>query len=161
PGCLRPSDELRARVVAKGGGHTMIGTPHPGRTPNNAGPASGSNSASQRGQLASRTVFEAALAHMNRLSMTAASLAHDLTQPIAAARNNAQAALNFLDKSPADLAEVREALRCVVADADRAGDIIDRARDHIKKARPRKDRFDLDSAIGEVIGVARGAISEN
>jgi C4-dicarboxylate-specific signal transduction histidine kinase len=98
---------------------------------------------------------------MNRLSMTAASLAHELTQPIAAARNNAQAALNFLDKSPPDLAQVREALGCVVADADRAGDIIDRVHDHIKKARPRKDRFDLDAAIGEVIGLVRGAISKN
>jgi C4-dicarboxylate-specific signal transduction histidine kinase len=98
---------------------------------------------------------------MNRLSMTAASLAHELTQPIAAARNNAQAALNFLAKSPPDLAEVREALGCVVADADRAGDIIDRARDHIKKAHRRKVCFDLDAAIGEVIGLARGAIIKN
>jgi signal transduction histidine kinase len=111
--------------------------------------------------LARRTVFEAELAHMNCLSMTAASLAHELTQPIAAARNNAQAALNFLDKSPPDLAEVREALGCVVADADRAGDIIDRVHDHIKKARPRRDRFDLGAAIGEVIGLARGAIVKN
>src|SRR5262249_57003025 len=95
---------------------------------------------------------EAYLMHMHHLNMMgelAASLAHELTQPIAAARNNAQAALNFLDKSPPDLAEVREALGCVVADADRAGDIIDQARDLIKKARLRKDRFDLDASIGE------------
>src|SRR5215471_8416880 len=72
---------------------------------------------------------EADLTDMNRLSMMAASLAHELTQPIAAARNNAQAALNFLAKSPPDLAEAREALRCVVGDANRAGDIINLARD--------------------------------
>src|SRR5215472_13102369 len=102
--------------------------------------------------------LQADLTHMIRLSMMAASLAHELTQPIAAASNNAQAALNFLAKSPPDLAEVREALGCVVADADRAGDIIDRARDHIKKAHWRKDRFDLNAAIGEVIGLARGPI---
>ena len=69
--------------------------------------------------------LESDLAHMNRLSMMgelAASLAHEITQPIAAARNNARAALNFLDKQPADLGEVREALGCVVGDADRAGD---------------------------------------
>src|SRR6516164_8175753 len=107
---------------------------------------------------------EADLLHMNRLSMIgelAASLAHELTQPIAAARNNAQAALNFLAKSPPDLAEVREALGCIVADADRAGDIIDRARDRIKKAYRRKVRFDLDAAIGEAIGLARGPIIKN
>ena len=107
---------------------------------------------------------EADLLHMNRLSMIgelAASLAHELTQPIAAARNNAQAALNFLAKSPPDLAEAREALGCAVGDANRAGDIINLARDHIKKVHPRKDPFDLNAAIGEVIGLARGAIIKN
>ena len=107
---------------------------------------------------------EAELTHINRVSMMgelAASLAHELTQPIAAARNNAQAALNFLAKSPPDLAEVREALGCVVGDVDRAGDIINLARDHIKKSHPRKDRFDLNAAIGGVIGLARGAIIKN
>jgi C4-dicarboxylate-specific signal transduction histidine kinase len=51
----------------------------------------------------------------------AASLAHEVTQPIATARNNASAALNFLDKKPPDLGGVREALDCIVDDADRAG----------------------------------------
>ena len=47
--------------------------------------------------------LEADLAHMNRLRMMgelAASLIHEITQPIASARNNARAALNFLDRSP-------------------------------------------------------------
>ena len=104
------------------------------------------------------------LTQMSRLSIMgelAAALAHELTQPIAAARNNAQAALNFLAKSPPDLAEVREALACVVGDVDRAGDIINWARDHFKKARSRKDRFDLNAAIGEVVGLARGSIIKN
>ena len=98
--------------------------------------------------------LESDLAHMNRLSMMgelAASLAHEITQPIATARNNARAALNFLDRQPPDLGEVREALDCVVADADRAGDIVDRIRDHIRKVPPRKERFDLNEAINEVI----------
>jgi PAS domain S-box-containing protein len=60
--------------------------------------------------------LEADLAHMNRLSIMgeqAASLAHEVKQPIAAARNNATAALNFLDAQPPDLGEVREALGCI------------------------------------------------
>jgi signal transduction histidine kinase len=108
--------------------------------------------------------LESDLAHMNRLSMMgelAASLAHEITQPIATARNNARAALNFLEKQPSDLGEVREALSCVVGDADRAGVIIDRMRDHIRKAPPRKHRFDLNEAINEVIVLARSAIAEN
>src|SRR5271169_6579416 len=44
---------------------------------------------------------------------------------------------------------------------DRAGDIIDRIRDHIKKAPPRKHRLDLNEAINEVIVLARSAIAKN
>jgi C4-dicarboxylate-specific signal transduction histidine kinase len=83
--------------------------------------------------------LQADLAHMNRLGMMgelAASLAHEITQPIATARNNARAAIRFLERAPPDLGEVREALACIVDDADRAGDIIDRIREHIKKAPP-------------------------
>ena len=108
--------------------------------------------------------LESDLAHLNRVRMVgelAATLAHEVKQPIAAARNNASAALKFLDKQPPGLGNVREALDCVVADADRAGDIIDRIRDHIKKAPPRNDRFDLNAAINEVIGLAKNAIGEN
>jgi PAS domain S-box-containing protein len=108
--------------------------------------------------------LESDLAHMSRLSVMGeltASLAHEITQPIGSARNNARAALNFLAKQPPDLSEVREALGCVVSDADRAGDIIDRIRDHIRKAPPRKHRFDLNEAINEVIVLGRSAIAEN
>jgi PAS domain S-box-containing protein len=108
--------------------------------------------------------LEADLAHMNRVSMMgelAASLAHEITQPIASARNNARAAMNFLDHQPPDLGEITEALGCLVGDTDRAGDIIDRIREHIKKAPPRMGRFDLNTAINEVIILAHSAIIKN
>jgi C4-dicarboxylate-specific signal transduction histidine kinase len=103
-------------------------------------------------------------AHMNRVSVMgelAAELSHEITQPIASARNNARAAQNFLDMQPPDLSEVREALSCVVGDTERAGDIVDRIRDHIKKAPPRKEHFDLNEAINEVIILGRSAIIKN
>ena len=108
--------------------------------------------------------LESDLAHMNRLSMMGeltASLAHEILHPIATARNNARAGTRFLDMSPPDLGEVREALNCVVRDADRAKDIVARIRDHVKKAPPRMDRFDLNEAIDEVIVMARGPIVRN
>jgi C4-dicarboxylate-specific signal transduction histidine kinase len=98
---------------------------------------------------------------MNRLSIMGeltASLAHEIAQPIATARNNARAGMNFLDKDPPELGKVRKALGGVLADADRAGDIIDRIRDQVKKAPPRKHRFDLNEAINEVLVLAKGAI---
>jgi PAS domain S-box-containing protein len=64
--------------------------------------------------------LESDLAHMNRLSMMgelAASLAHEIAQPIASARNNARAAMHFLERGPPDPGHVREALACAVDDA--------------------------------------------
>jgi PAS domain S-box-containing protein len=104
------------------------------------------------------------LAHANRVAtmgQLTASIAHEVNQPIGSARNNARAALNFLERKPPDLDEVREALGCIVADADRAGGIIDRIRDQIKKVPPRSERFDLNRAIEEVIGLAQSMITEN
>jgi PAS domain S-box-containing protein len=113
---------------------------------------------------ASLQTVQAELARVIRvttLGQLTASIAHEITQPLASARNNARAALNFLDKQPPGLGEVREALDCIVGDADRAGDIVDRIRDQIKKAPPRKHCFDLNEAMNEVIELARSAITEN
>jgi C4-dicarboxylate-specific signal transduction histidine kinase len=108
--------------------------------------------------------LQAEFAHVSRvttLGQLTASIAHEVTQPLAAARNNARAALNFLDNDPPDLGDVREALDCIVGDADRAGNIIDRIRNYIKKIPPQKERFDLNEAINEVIVLARGTIAKN
>jgi len=66
-------------------------------------------------------------AHMNRVSMMgelAASLSHEILHPIATARNNARAGMRFLEMDPPNVGEVREALGCVVRDADRARDTL-------------------------------------
>jgi len=108
--------------------------------------------------------LESDLAHMNRLGVMGeltASLAHEITQPIASARNNARAALNFLNMQPPELREAKEALSCVGGDTDRAGEIVDRVRDQVKKAPPRKEHFDLNAAINEVTVLTRNAIMKN
>jgi C4-dicarboxylate-specific signal transduction histidine kinase len=108
--------------------------------------------------------LESDLAHVNRLSMMGeltASLAHEILHPIATARNNARAAMRFLDMSPPNMAEVREALACIVRDADRGKDIVNRIRDHIKKAPPRNERFDINKAIEEVIEMVQAPIDKN
>jgi PAS domain S-box-containing protein len=108
--------------------------------------------------------MQSEFAHMNRVSMMgelAASLSHEIAQPIASARNNARAAQNFLKMQPPDLGEVREALSCVIGDADRVGEIIDRIRAQIRKVPPPKQRFDLNAAINEVIVLARSVTLRN
>jgi PAS domain S-box-containing protein len=108
--------------------------------------------------------LETDIAHLNRVSMMgelAASLAHEILHPIATARNNARAGMRFLERSPPNLDEVREALACIVRDADRARDIVGRMRDHIKKMPPRRELFDLNDAINEVIVTVRSAIANS
>jgi C4-dicarboxylate-specific signal transduction histidine kinase len=103
-------------------------------------------------------------ARMNRVSMMgelAASLSHEILHPIATARNNARVGLRLLEMSPPNLDEAKEALRCVVRDVDRTKDIVGRVRDHIKKAPPRMEAFDLNEAVREAIALVRSAIAKN
>jgi PAS domain S-box-containing protein len=108
--------------------------------------------------------LEADLAHINRVSTMgelAASLSHEILHPIATARNNARAGMRFLGMNPPNLDEAREALGCVVRDADRAKDIVGRIRNQIKRAPPRKMRFGLHEAVNEVIVMVQSAIARN
>jgi C4-dicarboxylate-specific signal transduction histidine kinase len=108
--------------------------------------------------------LEADFAHMNRVSTMgelAATLSHEILHPIATTRNNARAGMLFLEMNPPNLDEVREALACVVRDADRAKDIVGRMRDNIKKVPPRKELFDLNEAINEAIAMVRSAVAKN
>jgi C4-dicarboxylate-specific signal transduction histidine kinase len=104
------------------------------------------------------------LAHANRVATTGqltASIAHEVNQPIAAAVTNAQAALRWLDARPPDLDEVRQALARIVRDAHRAGDVIGRIRNLIKKAPPRTNSVDMSEAVREVIELVRGEAVKN
>jgi PAS domain S-box-containing protein len=104
------------------------------------------------------------LAHVHRVTamgQLAASIAHEVNQPIAATVTNAQAALRWLDRRPADLEEVRQALARIAKDGHRAAEVIDEIRALIKKAPPRKDRLEINGAIHEVIALTRGEAVKN
>jgi PAS domain S-box-containing protein len=102
-----------------------------------------------------------ALTHASRVAtmgQLTASIAHEVNQPIATARNNAAAALRFLSRNPPDLEEVPEALDCVVNDTDRAGDIVNRIRALVKKVPPRSAGLDINDAISELVALARSEL---
>src|SRR3984885_205462 len=99
------------------------------------------------------------LARVNRvetIGQLTASITHEVNQPLAAARNNLTAALNFLDRTPPDLVEVREALACAVKDNDRASTVVGRIRALMQKAPERTDRVDINEALREVIELTQG-----
>jgi C4-dicarboxylate-specific signal transduction histidine kinase len=93
------------------------------------------------------------LAHVSRVAVLgelAASLAHELNQPLAAILSNAQAARRLLDATPAELGEVREALGDIVADDKRAGEVIRRMRTLLKKGQPQHELHSLNDLVREV-----------
>jgi PAS domain S-box-containing protein len=102
---------------------------------------------------------EMELAHANRIAtmgQLTASIAHEVKQPVGATLTNAQAALRFLDHEPVDLDEIREIFADIAKDSIRANDILDRIRDLTKKAPPRRDRFEINEAIREVVELTKG-----
>ena len=81
----------------------------------------------------------------------AASLAHELNQPLTAILSNAQAAQRFLNAKPADLKEVREILEDIVTDNSRAGEVIRRMRALVKKEELEFAPINIASVIGDVV----------
>jgi PAS domain S-box-containing protein len=105
------------------------------------------------------------LAHANRAStmgQLAASIAHEVKQPIAAIAWSASGALRWLGAKPANLRQALQALERIRNDAMRAGDIVDRIRDFIKKAPVHYESVDIKRAVGEVIELTRSeAVKHN
>ncbi|WP_455282641.1 trifunctional serine/threonine-protein kinase/ATP-binding protein/sensor histidine kinase [Cupriavidus necator] len=104
------------------------------------------------------------LAHANRVAtmgQLTASIAHEVNQPIAATVTNAQAALRWLSAQPPDIDEVGQVLGRIIKDANRAGDVLGRIRQLIRKTPPRKEPVDLNAAIREVIELTRGEIMKS
>jgi PAS domain S-box-containing protein len=104
------------------------------------------------------------LAHANRVAtmgQLTASIAHEVNQPIAATVTNAQAALRWLHAQPPNVDEVEFVLGRIVKDAGRAGDVLGRIRDLVRKAPPRKEPVDINEAIREVIELTRGEATKS
>ncbi len=94
------------------------------------------------------------MAHMSRVSSIGeltASLAHELNQPLSAIVSNAVAGRRFLAQSSPDLKMFEELLADVAADARRAGDIIHRIHDFVRKREGTRRPVNLNEIIREVL----------
>jgi signal transduction histidine kinase len=104
---------------------------------------------------------QAELAHVNRVAtmgQLTASIAHEVTQPIAAAMTNAGAALRWLGTDPPNLEEVRLALGRIIKDGERGIETIGRIRGLVKKAPLRKDKVDINNSILDVVALTRNEV---
>jgi PAS domain S-box-containing protein len=101
--------------------------------------------------------LESDLAHINRVTTMgelAASLAHEINQPIAAAITDANACLRWLQRDPPELAEAREAAMSIVGDGNRAARIIDRVRSFYKRGGPAmRVPVDVNEIAREMLGL--------
>jgi PAS domain S-box-containing protein len=103
--------------------------------------------------------LQADLAHENRVSMMgelAASLSHELKQPIAAAITDAKTSLRWLARDQPEVEEARESIMRIVKDGTRATEIIDRLRSFYKKgAPPECEVVDVNELVREMLVLLR------
>jgi signal transduction histidine kinase len=102
--------------------------------------------------------LEADLAYMNRVSMMgelAASLAHEIRQPIAAATIDANACMRWLRRDPPDVMEACGAASRMVAAVKRAAGIIDRVRSLYGRGTPEREVVDLNEILREMTVLLR------
>jgi PAS domain S-box-containing protein len=102
--------------------------------------------------------MQAELAHVARMSTMgelAASIAHDINQPLAAVVANGSACLRWLGAKPPNVEEARQAIERVVKEGTRAGEIMSGIRALLKKAPANKLPVDVNEAIAEVVALMR------
>ena len=102
---------------------------------------------------------QAVLAHVTRVTTMgelAASITHEVNQPLAAVVTNCNAGLRWLAGNPPNLDEVGECLRRIMQDGNRASEVVTRIRSLVKRSGPVKERLDLNDRVREVLLIADG-----
>ena len=94
------------------------------------------------------------MAHRNRVALMGemtASFAHELNQPLTAIANNASAARRFLDRGNIDVELLRELLQSMVADSQRAGEVIRGIRSLVRKETSAHTLLNLNAIITDTV----------
>jgi PAS domain S-box-containing protein len=102
---------------------------------------------------------QADLTHVSRvttLGEMAASIAHEVDQPLSGVVINATACLRFLTGPSPDLDEVRDGLQAIARDGRRASEVTSRIRALARRAATEKERLDINEVIREVVALAEG-----
>jgi PAS domain S-box-containing protein len=103
------------------------------------------------------------LAHVSRVStlgQIAASIAHEINQPLAAIMINGNASLRWLAGDPPNLHEARDATRRIVRDGQRAGEVITRLRSLFRREGSPEERIAMNDVVHEVIAITRAEVQK-
>ncbi len=95
------------------------------------------------------------IARINTMGELAASLAHEINQPLAAIRSNAEAIQSMLEAERPDLDEIKAAIADIVSDDARAGDTIRRLRALFRREELARSKVDFGELLREVIRIIR------
>jgi len=96
------------------------------------------------------------IAHLMRVSMLgelSGGLAHELTQPLTAILSNAQAGKILLAKGNRSLSEIGNILDDIIAEDERAGEVIHRLRSMLKKGEVKHEPIDMNELIASTLGL--------
>ena len=105
----------------------------------------------------SRSARQSLLVMMRQM---AASIAHELNQPLAAIVANGNAGLRWLAKATPDLDEARAALKRVVSDGHRASQVIGTIRSIFKNDGQKKAPLDVNELLREVVGLVKDQLQD-
>jgi len=117
----------------------------------------------ERALVSERTLreTEAELARVVRalsVGELAASIAHEVNQPLAGVVTNAEAGLRWLGGESPSLEEAKESLALIVRDGNRASAVIRRIREFLKKESPDSASIDINEAIQEAVALAQAEL---
>jgi PAS domain S-box-containing protein len=107
---------------------------------------------------------QAALARVNRvttLGVLAASIAHEVNQPLGAMVTSAGSCARWLSAQPPELEKAQRSLERIVRDGKRASEVTDRIRALVMRQPPRRDRVDVNQVILDVIAFTRDQMRRN
>lgn len=107
---------------------------------------------------------QAQLAHMARVTTMgelAASIAHEVNQPLTAIVANGDAGIRWLSQSPPNVDEAQKAMKEMVRQGHRASDVIGRIRGLIKKAPPKISTVGANQLIEDVLVLTRQQVAEH
>ena len=102
----------------------------------------------------------ARVAQLTTIGQMAASIAHEIKQPITSIVMGASAGLRWLTKKPPNLREVRACLELIANNSDRANQVIDGVRAMFQKGRQEKEFLDINQIIRETLELVRGEVQK-
>jgi len=103
----------------------------------------------------------ARVARVTTLGELTAAIAHEVNQPLTGVISSGNACLRWLAANPPNLEAARRSVERMIDDGNRAADVIRRIRDMVRKSPPRKDAFNINDTIMEVLALIRTELSRN